>query len=64
MIGELGEVQVWVATAPVDMRKSFDALAEVVRDGALGRLNFTGLGVDGRRGSGVLRWECAAVSKQ
>ena len=42
----------------------YDALAEVVRDGALGRLNFTGLGVDGRRGSGVLRWECAAVSKQ
>lgn len=24
-------VQVWVATAPVDMRKSFDGLAEVVR---------------------------------
>jgi transposase len=24
-------VQVWVATTPVDMRKSFDALAEVVR---------------------------------
>ena len=23
--------QVWVATAPVDMRKSFDGLAEVVR---------------------------------
>jgi transposase len=30
MIGN-GNVQVWVATAPVDMRKSFDALAEVVR---------------------------------
>lgn len=26
-----GNVQVWVATAPVDMRKSFDGLAEVVR---------------------------------
>jgi transposase len=24
-------VQVWLATAPVDMRKSFDGLAEVVR---------------------------------
>jgi len=24
-------VQVWVATTPVDMRKSFDSLAEVVR---------------------------------
>jgi transposase len=24
-------IQVWVATAPVDMRKSFDGLAEVVR---------------------------------
>lgn len=26
-----GGVQVWLATAPVDMRKSFDSLAEVVR---------------------------------
>jgi transposase len=31
MIGELRHVQVWVATTPVDMRKSFDALAEIVR---------------------------------
>lgn len=29
--GQLGDVQVWVATTPVDMRKSFDGLAEVVR---------------------------------
>lgn len=29
--GKLAEVQVWVATTPVDMRKSFDSLAEVVR---------------------------------
>jgi transposase len=27
----LNSVQVWVATTPVDMRKSFDGLAEVVR---------------------------------
>ena len=26
-----GNIQVWVATAPVDMRKSFDGLAEHVR---------------------------------
>lgn len=25
-------VQVWVATTPIDMRKSFDGLAEVVRE--------------------------------
>jgi transposase len=31
MITDLSDVQVWVATTPVDMRKSFDALAEVVR---------------------------------
>lgn len=31
MITDLWGVQVWVATTPVDMRKSFDALAEVVR---------------------------------
>ena len=29
--GKLADVQVWVATTPVDMRKSFDGLAEVVR---------------------------------
>jgi transposase len=29
--GGAGNVQVWVATSPVDMRKSFDGLAEVVR---------------------------------
>lgn len=28
---EAGGVQVWVATEPVDMRRSFDALAEHVR---------------------------------
>ena len=30
MIGS-GNVQVWLATSPVDMRKSFDGLAEHVR---------------------------------
>jgi transposase len=29
--GSGGNVQVWVATSSVDMRKSFDGLAEVVR---------------------------------
>jgi transposase len=28
---DLAQVQVWVATTPVDMRKSFDSLAEVVK---------------------------------
>jgi transposase len=32
MIGrDLAGAQVWIATTPVDMRKSFDGLAEVVR---------------------------------
>ena len=31
MIGTSGNIHVWVATSPVDMRKSFDGLAEVVR---------------------------------
>ncbi len=32
MIGpSVAGVQVWVATTPIDMRKSFDGLAEVVR---------------------------------
>jgi transposase len=31
MIADLTSAQVWVATTPVDMRKSFDSLAEVVR---------------------------------
>jgi transposase len=29
---KLAGVQVWVATTPVDMRKSFDSLAEVVQN--------------------------------
>jgi len=29
--GRIPDVQVWVATTPIDMRKSFDSLAEVVR---------------------------------
>ena len=29
---DLHNVQVWLATQPVDMRKSFDGLAEVVRN--------------------------------
>jgi transposase len=32
MIGDSQDVQVWLATTPVDMRKSFDSLAEVVRN--------------------------------
>jgi transposase len=28
---DLAHLQVWVATTPVDMRKSFDSLSEVVR---------------------------------
>ena len=31
MTGQLRGAQVWVATTPVDMRKSFDSLVEVVR---------------------------------
>lgn len=31
MIADLAGAQVWLATTPVDMRKSFDGLAEVVR---------------------------------
>lgn len=36
----------------------FDAAALVARDGALGYLRFSGRGVDGRRGEGLIRWEC------
>ena len=31
MIGTTQSVQIWIAAAPVDMRKSFDGLAEHVR---------------------------------
>ncbi len=31
MIGAGGNIHVWVAMSPVDMRKSFNGLAEVVR---------------------------------
>lgn len=32
MIGHLEETQVWVATTPVDMRKSFDGLIAVIEN--------------------------------
>ena len=56
MIGaNLAEVQVWVATTPVDMRKSFDALAEVVRS-FLGRDPLSGhLFVFRNRGGHLLK---------
>ncbi len=31
IVSKLTNVQVWIATTPVDMRKSFDSLAEVVK---------------------------------
>ena len=31
IVSKLTNVQVWIATMPVDMRKSFDSLAEVVK---------------------------------
>jgi transposase len=47
--------QVWVATTPVDMRKSFDALAEVVRS-FLGRDPLSGhLFVFRNRGGHLLK---------
>lgn len=56
MIGtNLAETQVWVATTPVDMRKSFDALAEVVRS-FLGRDPLSGhLFVFRNRGGHLLK---------
>jgi transposase len=32
MISSSSNVQVWVATTPIDMRKSFDTLSELVRN--------------------------------
>lgn len=37
----------------------FEAAALVARDGALGYLRFSGRGIDGRRGEGLIRWECS-----
>lgn len=31
IVTDLAQLQVWVATTPIDMRKSFDSLSEVVR---------------------------------
>lgn len=31
MIGQVNAVQIWIATAPIDMRKGFDRLSEIVR---------------------------------
>jgi transposase len=52
---DLEGVQVWVATTPVDMRKSFDTLAEVVRS-FLGRDPLSGhLFVFRNRGGGLVK---------
>jgi hypothetical protein len=39
----------------------FETTAEVARDGALGRVRFSGTGVDGRPAAGIIRWECSEV---
>ena len=55
MIADLREAQVWLATTPVDMRKSFDGLAEVVRS-FLGRDPLSGsLFVFRNRGGHLLK---------
>jgi transposase len=56
MIGSgMSGVQVWVATTPIDMRKSFDGLAEVVRS-FLGRDPLSGnLFVFRNRGGHLLK---------
>lgn len=57
---DLASVQVWVAATPVDMRKSFDALAEIVRE-FLGRDPQSGhlfvFGNRTRRLAKVLWWD-------
>jgi transposase len=51
----LGNVQIWVATTPIDMRKSFDSLAEVVQS-FLGRDPLSGnLFVFRNRGGQLLK---------
>jgi transposase len=55
MIAAGQHVQVWVATTPIDMRKSFDGLAEVVRS-FLGRDPLSGnLFVFRNRGGQLLK---------
>jgi len=52
---DLDHVEVWVATTPVDMRKSFDSLAEMVRS-FLGRDPLSGnLFVFRNRGGHLLK---------
>jgi transposase len=65
MIGDSQDVQVWLATTPVDMRKSFDSLAEVVRN-FLGRDPLSGhLFVFRNRGGHrvkILWWDCDGLA--
>ena len=62
---DLQNMQVWVATTPVDMRKSFDGLAEVVRS-FLGRDPLSGnLFVFRNKGghlAKVLWWDCDGLA--
>ena len=62
---DLRHVQVWIATTPVDMRKSFDGLAEVVRS-FLGRDPLSGsLFVFRNRGGHLVKilwWDCNGLT--
>ena len=37
----------------------YQTQADVARDGTLGQVRFSGTSVDGKRGEGVVRWECS-----
>jgi len=62
---DLAGLQVWVATTPVDMRKSFDGLAEVVRS-FLGHDPLSGSLFVFRNKGGhlvkVLWWDCDGLT--
>ncbi len=64
MIGTDG-VRIWVATAPVDMRKSFDGLTEVVRS-FLGHDPLSGSMFVFRNRAGhmlkILWWDCDGLA--
>jgi transposase len=62
---DLANTQVWVATTPIDMRKSFDGLAEVVRS-FLGHDPLSGSLFVFRNKGGhlvkVLWWDCDGLA--
>src|SRR5437773_2131209 len=57
--GESGATINLVGIVQLFIGPPYQTQAVVARDGTLGQVRFSGTSVDGKRGEGVVRWECS-----